>query len=106
MINIPDEYFKYLRSGKQTDGELSIDPRWYQLWPENELEELNEGYGVKEYLTGYYAFGTNGGGELFTFDTNGRIYMFPTVGMEEDTKILVADSWDIFEKAIITEPTD
>ena len=41
-MKIPDDYLEYLRSCKQTDGELSIDPGWYQLWPENELEELNE----------------------------------------------------------------
>ena len=57
-------------------------------------------YKTAEYVPGYIGFGSSGGGELFAFDKSFRIVMIPFIPMNEDEAILLAESWEVFEKAI------
>ena len=76
MFDLPEEYKKFVKAGS-LEGELSIDPGWYQLWPLDQVAELNRNYEIEEFAPGFLAFGSNGGGEIFAFDHQYRIYMLP-----------------------------
>ena len=104
MMTLPDAYRQYMQNGRLIEGELSCDPGWFQLWPLEECEQLNQDYEVAEYLPGFTAFGSNGGGELLAFDPQSRIVMVPFVPMEKEEAEVVAQNWAEFESQMITEP--
>ena len=99
-IDIPEQYKDYINSGGRTEGGLSIDPGWFQLWAIDEIDGLNFEYHVSEYAPGYLGFGSSGGGEMLAFDYEGRISMIPFIGMSPDEAIVIADSWKDFENTI------
>ena len=70
------------------------------LWPLDEVEEYNLEYEVPQAAPGFIGFGSNGGGELLTFDQEGHIYCLPAIGMEPQYATRVADSWEEFERYI------
>ncbi len=97
---IPEDYLTYLRSGARTEGGLTIEPGWFQLWPEREIEGHNRGYEVAKYAPGYLGFGSNGGGELFAFDLLGRVVMIPFIPMDGEYAVVIAESWKEFQDTI------
>ncbi len=98
-IELPEEYKRYLVTGL-TEGGLAVDPGWYQLWPLDRVAEYNKGYQIEEFAPGFLAFGSSGGGEIFAFDAQHRIYMIPAIGMSPEEAELVAETWQDFERAI------
>ena len=86
-LQLPKDYIDFLKLSNGGEGELPVDPYWFQIWSADEVLEHNEGYQVKEYLPGFFAFGSNGGGELLAFDTRKEgawpVYMVPFIPMDE-----------------------
>jgi len=80
-----------------TSGELSADPGWFELWPADQLDERNAAYKTQEFVPGFWGFGSNGGGELFAFDSQGSVFMIPFVPMEAKSAVKIADSWKSFD---------
>lgn len=98
---MPAAYWDYLAQGRPLQGRLRIDPLAFELWPVDELIELNEAYGIEEHLPGFFAFGTDGGDEVLAFDPKHAVFMVPIIGMDRDAAHLVADSWDDLVEQII-----
>src|SRR5947209_6466533 len=63
-VPLPDEYAALLRFSNGGEGQLAVEPGWFQLWSAEEVLELNRDYGVNEFLPGFFGFGSSGGGEL------------------------------------------
>jgi len=82
------------------EGGLAMDPGWFQLWPEAEIQQFNVAYEVHTFAPNHYGFGSNGGGELLAFDRQGHIVMIPFIGDGEADAKLVATSWHEFEAAM------
>ncbi len=97
----PPEFLSYLRSDAPKYGDLPSFPVYFQLWDESELETFNREYQVPEYAPGFFGFGSDGGGEMFAFDGEGRIYAIPFVGMSPIDATPVCDSWNEFKSRII-----
>ncbi len=100
-VYLPKAYLAYMQSGRPVEGELSVDPGRFQLWPVDQLDELNQGYRVAECLPGFRGFGSNGGGEFLAFDSENRVVMVPFIPMDEKGAQLVAESWADFEATIL-----
>ena len=98
-IELPEEYKRFSATGP-AEGELAVDPGWYQLWPLDDVAEQNKSYQIEEFAPGFLAFGSSGGGEILAFDSKHRIFMIPAVGMSPDEARLVTESWADFERAI------
>ena len=68
------------------------------MWPVEEVIELNHEYSVPEFFPGYFAFGSDGGGEILAFEVvngcGGRVVMLPAVG-EVDDAVVVAESFNL-----------
>ncbi len=99
-IKLPEEYLAYLKHEECIEGFLSIEPGYFQLWKEKDIEGNNSEYRVNEYIPNMTGFGSNGGGEMLLFDDYGKIFMAPFIGMCQDDLILIANSWADFVKSI------
>jgi hypothetical protein len=100
-MNLPPEFLSYLRSAAPKFGDLPSFPVYFQLWDESELEAFNREYQVPEYASGFFGFGSDGGGEMFALDREGKIYAIPFIGMSPGDAAFVCASWNEFESRII-----
>lgn len=91
-IPLPSEYQIYLGKGIDT-AFTKGEPGYFQLWPADEIEQMNQDYKVSEYASGFLGFGSDGGGEMLAFDASGSVFMIPFVGMEPCYARKIASSW-------------
>jgi hypothetical protein len=100
---LPNSHLAFLTAANGAEGNLGVEPGWFQLWPAQEVVSLNASYELAKYLPGFIAIGSNGGGELFVlFAPAGEasaVYMVPAIGMAANTIILVAPSFGEFAAA-------
>lgn len=96
-LALPNEYLQFLSLTNGGGGGLDINPWVLELWTAEEVLDLNESYGLREYIPGYFGIGSSGGGECFVFDTRQpdpwRVFIIPFIGMEEDCALLLANSF-------------
>jgi hypothetical protein len=101
---LPGAYITFLSLSNGGEGTLGIEPGWFRVWSAEEVLEANMGYEVRNHLPNHFAFGTNGGGEMFAFDLAGdnpsKVYMIPFITMEAGDAILIADSFEDFVSAM------
>ena len=98
-MQLPHRHIERLTTSA-LEGSLSVDLGWYQLWPADEIDELNQGYHVNEFWPDYFAFGSNGGGEMFAYDKDMRVVMIPFISDDPEEIVTLANSWDVFETFI------
>ena len=102
-VTLPEPYLAFLQRTDGSEGELAVDPGWFQVWSAEEALVASEEYEVPAYLPGYFAFGGNGGGELFVFPLSGLdrpIFMVPAIGMSPELLVEVAKDFASFERAM------
>ena len=100
---LPSKYKEHLESSQTLYGETTLDnAEYFDLEPLNSIEEMNADIQINEYALGFIAFASNGGGEIFAFNSSGEIYILPLIGMSKDTAIKVADSWEHFFKNVVS----
>ena len=100
-MKLPEDFIRYLQSGAPLNGELPEFPLWFEIWPEDEMDQLNKDYQVQDNAPGFYGFASDGGGEMFAFGPDTKIYALPFIGMEPNVATLLADSWSDLERKII-----
>lgn len=104
---LPESYIEFLGTHNGGEGDVATQAGWVSLWPAEEVVGLNEEYNVAEYFPGYFAFGSDGGGEMLAFEViNGRgsrVVMLPFVGDVADAKV-VAESFNVFLDSISGKP--
>ena len=97
---LPDDYIALLHHSNGGEGELGIEPGWFQIWPTEKVLEFNQSYEVDENVPGFFGFGSNGGGEMLAFDTRGnkpwKVMMLPLISMQEEEAIVIADNFKEF----------
>ena len=98
MINnfeYPNEYLSYLK--ELQDNEIFTDSGYIELFPFDELEEINKEYETQKYVPNFITIGTNGSGVgIFINKKNSEIYSIPFVGMDESDAILLENSFSEF----------
>jgi hypothetical protein len=100
-MKVPQEFLAYLRSDAPKFGDLPSFPVYFQLWEESELERFNLEYEVPKYASGFFGFGSDGGGEMFAFDERGRVFALPFIGMSPKDATFVCESWTEFAARIV-----
>ena len=98
---LPKSYLSFLSTTNGADAALDIEPGWAVVWSAEDALTLSNQYGLPEYLPGYFAFGSNGGGELLVFPIDGiagdrPVFMVPAVGMAISELQQVAESFAQF----------
>lgn len=97
---LPNDYLNFLSHSNGGEGELGVQPGWFQLWEAENVIQFGVDYEVPKYAPGFFAFGSNGGGEILAFDIRndaGRpIVALPCIGLEPDEAMLVAANFADF----------
>jgi hypothetical protein len=98
---LPESYFDFLAETNGAEGDLGVRPGWFVVWPAEEARVASDEYQLPEYLPGFFAFGGNGGGELFVLpigaDTAHQpVYMVPAIGMARKHLVEVSPSFTEF----------
>jgi hypothetical protein len=102
MRYLPAEYIEYIRRGGPRDGFTDLDFAGYFAVVDLELvDTLNEDLKTNEYVLGFTAFASNGGGEFYAFDANGAVYSIPYIGMSVQDAIKIAESWSDYASHIV-----
>jgi hypothetical protein len=103
-LDFPEEYLSLLRYSNGGEGELAVDPLWFVIFPVEEVIDRNNSVEVAKELPGYFAFGSNGGGELLLFNTREskpwKVYYAPYIGMEEETVLESTPDFEAFVRAM------
>ena len=103
MRSLPQEFITYhARDGRREGPVSSIALGWMNLWPLTDIYRLNDEYHVTEFAPDLLGIGSDGGGEMLAFDKHDRILMVPFIGMDIREAILIAPSWQHFERIIST----
>jgi hypothetical protein len=85
-FELPSDYLDFLQFSNGADAGLPVDPLWCILFTAEEVLECNTDYEISEYLPGYFAIGSSGGGEILLFDTQTspwRVCTVPVLFAEE-----------------------
>ena len=105
-MHIPEPYQNFYRHTKVKEFDTTHPTALYLILDDiDHLDELNDLFQLSSVLPDYYAFGTDGGNEIYAFNKHGVVFMIPMIGMSSDTVIKIADSWDEFEKFLKFCPT-
>ena len=99
-FELPNDYLTFLSHSNGGEGELGIQPGWFILWEAENVIQFGIEYEVPKYAPGFFAFGSNGGGELLAFEIRNNdecpVVMLPCIGMETNSAMQVAANFTEF----------
>jgi hypothetical protein len=103
-FKLPEEYITFLAYSNGGEGFLCIEPWYFQLWSTEEVIEHNRGYNVEEFLPGWFAIGSSGGGEMLAIRKRDGspcpVYMVPFIVMAESDAVQIAHDFEMFAMAL------
>lgn len=103
-FELPEEYLSFLRYSNGGEGSLCIEPWYFQLCSAEEVIAYNQGYNVEEFLPGWLAIGSNGGGDMLAIcKRDGSpcpVYMVPFIPMAESDAVQIAHDFEMFVMAL------
>jgi hypothetical protein len=100
-LRLPDDYVAYLK--RSNGGEGFVGDAYLVLWKAEELVEFNKDYEMETRAPGLIAFGGNGGGEGFAFDTRSPdmpVVQIPFIGLSLQHALPVAPTFPALFKAL------
>lgn len=103
-VPLPEGYLQQLGVSNGGEGDLGAEPGWIAFWAAEDVISFNNSYDIASLLPGFFGFGSDGGGELFAFDTrNGQPYPIvavPFIPMDTSLAIPVSSSFAHLQKLI------
>lgn len=66
--NLPRTYLRFMQACNGARGRIPYDTGFLDLWPLERVIERNREHHIDRDLPGFFAFGTDGGDELYLFD--------------------------------------
>ncbi|UZT98213.1 SMI1/KNR4 family protein [Chryseobacterium fluminis] len=95
MFEFSEDYVSFIKNLQA--NEINSENGYIELFPLDELKEINNDYETEKFVPNYIAIGTNGGGVgIFINRENNSIYSIPFIGMQESDAILLAKSFSEF----------
>lgn len=89
-VELPKEYVEFMK--EHNGGEGDTGESWLVLFPIEELKEINDDY--HDFLPdGNIIIGSNGSGELFGLNSDGKYFIVPEI-IEEEYLEVIGDSID------------
>ena len=82
---LPDDYLEFMSEHDGGEGPIGKNNygRFYRM---EELQEVNDGYEVGKWWPGHIVFGTDGGGELWAYNPDKKIYcQIDSCDIEDDS---------------------
>lgn len=103
-VQLPIEYLDLLRLHDGGEGELAVEPGWFQLWPTVEVLAANREYQLPELLQSFFGFGSSGGGELLALDCRSQlpwpVVMVPFIPLDATLALPVAADFGEFVRLL------
>jgi len=100
-IHLPNDYVAFLLHANGGEGPIGEDG-YIRLWGIEEIPKLNREYQFNIYAPGFWAFGSDGGGESIAFDFRNeevKIVLLPFIGMSPEKNIFISNNFrDFIEK--------
>ncbi len=93
-FQLPPQYLEFIETNGIVECFTSDEPGYIKFWRLEELDKINSDVETELNAPGYFGFASNGGGEMISFDETGAVFMLPFIGMEPQTAIRIADSFD------------
>src|SRR5438128_1412477 len=88
---LPKAYVDFIEASDGWEGFLAGDGDYVILWSKELIQEYYEDCVMEKYLDPrWFAFGSNGGGEMLCFDIGSRdegVYWLPFIGMSDEQPI-------------------
>jgi hypothetical protein len=102
-FDLPPVYVELLRACNGGEGDLAIEPRWFQLFDTRFATEMATLAFYRREFKDFFFFGSNGGGELIGFNMLGQA-PWPTVMVDciagADSAKEIAPNIDRFVEAV------
>ncbi len=101
-LALPAEYIELLQVTNGGEGELAISPGWFQLWSARDCGTHNKGYEVAKYHSGFWGFGSSGGGVMIAFRSasGSKVFGIPFDSIDEKDIEVVSTSFADFVAAL------
>jgi hypothetical protein len=96
-VTFPSDYIKFISFSNGAEG--SIGENYLILWSIEDIIELNEAYGVKDFAKGLVLFGSNGSDTAYAFDTRTNetlIVTVPFIGMDLEEVTTCSNTFNDF----------
>ena len=90
LPTLPPDYLAFLALSNGGEGELSVEPGWFALWPAEQVATLSAAYELPRFAPGFVGIGSNGGGELLALGPGDAVYMLPAVPLDVADAVLIA----------------
>lgn len=81
-VVLPKDYVEFMK--KHNGGEGDIGETWLILYSLEELQEINDDYEIEKFLPNHIIIGSDGGGELYGIDSQGKYFNVPVLMDEND----------------------
>jgi len=91
----PEDYREFLNKYNGINGIIG-ENSYVQLWPFEDIVELNEDYESNEFLTGVVLIGSDGGEIAYGINQNGEYIETPFIGMSDEEIKVISNSFDGF----------
>lgn len=98
-LNLPEDYLAFMSKHNGGEGPLGENNygRFYRM---EELQKVNDGYEVSKWWPGHIVIGTDGGGELWAYNPDKKIYcQIDCCNIEDDsgdTYMTISSSLEAF----------
>ena len=105
-LELPDDYVNFVTL--HNGGEGWVGNSYLILWSVEKILSITEETGFAEFNTGFYIFGSNGGGEAYAFDARSgdlSIVEIPYIGSPEDA-IYCGRTFQEFIEFLYDRPSD
>ena len=82
-VTFPKDYLEFITFSNGAEG--NIGENYIIIWPIEDIVELNDSYGIEDFIKGLILFGSDGGNTAFAFDTRtneAKIVTVPFIGFE------------------------
>ena len=66
--NLPRTYVRFMEACGRANGKIPYDTGYIEFFPVDRVLDENRAHHVGESLPGFFAFGSDGGDELYVFD--------------------------------------
>ncbi|MBO5092817.1 MAG: SMI1/KNR4 family protein [Lachnospiraceae bacterium] len=92
-VVLPEQYLEFMK--KHNGGRGDIGETWMELFPLEELQEINDDYEIEEFLPDHILIGSNAGGEFYGINRAGNYFNVPAI-FEKETVTVLGDDIDSF----------
>jgi hypothetical protein len=97
---LPSDYISFIESLGEfyTETNIHLD---IEFEPLDKIDQFNKDIEIEKYVKGFIGFACDGGGEIFAFNTQGKVYLLPLIGMSSNTAKEIAESWVVFKQQVL-----